>query len=945
MPQERTAQVVMPWQKFIGPNLGYLQELYEQYRQDPSGMDPRIQELFARWGAPPLASDAVSMPVDLSVAAVRWSDEWADARKAVAAGKLARNLRTYGHLAAKINPLDEAPVQMPLFDLETYRLTEEDLRRMPAKIVWEDAPDNIQNGLQAIDRLKKIYTRSLAYEFDHVHHSEERVWLYRMVESGAIHRFLSTHERIQLLKRLTEVEGFEKFLQRTFVGQKRFSIEGLDALVPLLDEIIRLGAAGGVRHVMIGMAHRGRLNVLAHILGKPLEVIFGEFHTAPNKDLVPSEGSMGMNYGWTGDVKYHLGANRALQTGDRVRMRLTLANNPSHLEFVDPVVLGFARASQERREAAGPPVQDVTKAFAILIHGDAAFSGEGVVAETLNLSQLKGYHTGGSIHVIANNQLGFTTEKADARSTKYASDLAKGFEIPIVHVNADDIEACLMAARLACEYRARFHKDFLIDLVGYRRLGHHEMDDPSVTQPQMYEKINRHPTARAIYADTLRAAGLVTEQQIAEMADEVEQRLKDAYEKTKERRDEVFVTPSDWEIEQDADTSVPLDKLREINRALLRRPEGFSIYPKLERILSRREHALDEGGKVDWALAETLAFATILADGRPIRLTGQDSERGTFAQRHLVLHDIKTGESYSPLHLLPQARASFSIHNSPLSEASVLGFEYGYDVFADDTLVLWEAQYGDFANVAQVIIDQFIAAGLAKWGQHSGLVMLLPHGYEGQGPEHSSARLERFLQLAAENNVQIANLTTAAQYFHMLRRQAVLLAQNKARPLILMTPKSLLRNPYTASPPERFSEGRFFPVIEPSAEQPEQEAAQVKRLICCSGKVAIDLQSALDQAARPWLRILRVERLYPFPEEEIARAVARYSNLEEVVWVQEEPQNMGAWFFVEPQLRGIVSGRIPLRYIGRPRRSSPAEGLPDVHDLEQSRIVDEALRP
>ena len=750
------------------------------------------------------------------------------------------------------------------------------------------------------------------------------------------------------MHRLTEVEHFEKFLHRTFVGQKRFSIEGLDILVPMIDEIVREGAENGARDVMIGMAHRGRLNVLAHVLGKPYEEIFSEFHTAPNKELVPSEGSMGINYGWTGDVKYHLGANRALREGNSVGTRLTLANNPSHLEFVNPVVEGFARAAQEDRSQTGAPKQDVSRAFAILVHGDAAFPGEGIVAETLNLSRLPGYQIGGPIHIIANNGIGFTTESSDARSTKYASDLAKGFEIPVVHVNADDPEACLAAVYLACEYRRTFNKDFLIDLCGYRRFGHNEMDDPEVTQPQMYAEVREHPTVRTIYAQTLQSEGLVTEDEIKEMGHTVQEELQTAYENLKQRRNgDRAEIPEKEKVSKrlpKIKTAVPLEVLREINSDLLKRPEGFKPYPKLERILKRRANALDDNGKVDWALAETLAFATILADGRAVRLTGQDVERGTFAHRHLVLHDVETGETFSPLQILPQARASFAIHNSPLSEASALGFEYGFNVFSPETFVLWEAQYGDFANAAQVIIDQFVAAGRAKWRQRSGLVMLLPHGYEGQGPEHSSGRMERFLQSAGENNWTIANLTSAAQYFHILRRQAMLGGREEARPLVIMTPKSLIRNPRTASKGTELSEGQFQFLLE----QPLTEAKRnsVKRLIFCTGKVAIDLETEMDERGPDdfaWLHIIRMEQLYPFPEEEVIDAIRRFNNVQEVVWVQEEPQNMGAWTYMEPRLRAATNEQLPVRYIGRPRRSSPAEGLPDVHNVEQDRIVKEAL--
>lgn len=700
---------------------------------------------------------------------------------------------------------------------------------------------------------------------------------------------------------------------------------------------------------MIGMAHRGRLNVLAHVLGKPYEAIFSEFHHAPNKELVPSEGSMGINYGWTGDVKYHLGGNREVDPEDPKPTHLTLANNPSHLEFVNPVIEGYARAAQDDRSQAGYPVQDVSKALAILIHGDAAFPGEGIVAETLNLSRLRGYNTGGTIHIIANNQLGFTTHSLDSRSTTYASDLAKGFEIPVVHVNADDPEACLAAVRLAFEYRRKFGKDFLIDLIGYRRFGHNEMDDPVATQPRMYDKVHRHPTLRTLYADRLKAEGVISDEEIQSKEKEIQEQLSKAYQKVKDVREkEPEETDSPHEKIPgplpDVDTGVSMTTLREINQDLLKWPDGFKVYPKLEKVLQRRAATLEEDNQVDWALAETLAFATILKDGTGIRFTGQDTERGTFAHRHLVLHDPETGETHCPLHTIPQAQAAFGIYNSPLSEASVLGFEYGYNVFNPDALVIWEAQFGDFANTAQVIFDQFLSAGRAKWAQTSSLVMLLPHAYEGQGPEHSSARLERFLQMAAENNWVVANVTSAAQYFHLLRRQAAIIGTNEARPLILMTPKSLLRNKRTLSPSSVFEKGRFHPVLEERLTGKRSQT--VKRLILASGKVAVDLETKLEEMEKKpeWVHILRVEQLYPFPKDEIRSVLSRMKNLQEVVWLQEEPKNMGSWSYMEPRIRDTVS-EVKIRYIGRPERSSTAVGQPDVHDAEQERILTEALNP
>lgn len=945
MPMKNTANNRSPWHSFYGPNLGYIYEQYDAFQSDPNSVEPELRELFEQWGAPPqeeqIESYAPAIPAASGPAASQ-ENQWEMTNKAVEAGRLVRNIRTFGHLAANIDPIEGAPGEPPSLALSEYNLTEKDLETIPAKLVWKDAHDDIHTALDAVKRLREIYTSTLGFEFDHVHNIEERKWLLDYVESGQLQKPLNKDKKIDLLERVTQVEGFEQFLQRTFVGQKRFSIEGVDALVPMLDELVVQVVQQGTRGVLIGMAHRGRLNVLAHVLGKPYQTIFSEFHRSPNKELVPSEGSMGINYGWTGDVKYHLGANRSLTKGKTVA-KIRLANNPSHLEFVNPVVAGFTRAAQENRENAGYPIQDVKKALAVFVHGDAAFPGEGVVPETLNLSQLRGYQTGGSVHIIANNRIGFTTQSYDSRSTLYASDLAKGFEIPIVHVNADDIEACIGAVRMACAYREKFNKDFLIDLIGYRRLGHNEMDDPMVTQPLMYHKVNNHPTLRKVYADKLEKEGIVTAEKSKEILDKVQTNLKKAYEKMESE----LMSPISHDQETNPmygiETSVPENKLKEINADLLKYPEGFSVYPKLDRILKRRENAFDDGGKIDWALAETFAFATILADGTPIRMTGQDSERGTFAHRNLVLHDPNTGKKHIPLHTIPQAKASFAVHNSPLTETAVLGFEYGYDVYAQDTLVIWEAQFGDFANVAQVIIDQFIAAGRAKWGEKSELILLLPHGYEGQGPEHSSARLERFLQQAAEYNWTVVNVTTAAQYFHVLRLQAARIAHEAWRPLIVMAPKSLLRNPRVASKTEAFSNGKFSTILEQPGLGKNKE--RIERILLCSGKIAVDLEAELDshEDAKDLLHIIRVEQLYPFPKKEIQEIFSRYSNLKEIVWVQEEPKNMGSWMYIEPRLREIAPNGVPVKYIGRPDRSSPSEGSSEIHNIEQNRILTESL--
>jgi 2-oxoglutarate dehydrogenase E1 component len=946
------------WDIFYGPNAGYALELYERYQRDPASVDAATRAIFEHMRAmpdgaangstngvtPTITSEPPQTPRQPGAPVVAATQ---DVVKIVLAARMARSIREYGHLAAHIDPLGSAPPGDPMLDPATHGLTEADLEALPAAIVWPNAGPEAGSCRDALERLRAIYCGTIGYDFDHVQNFEERTWLHEAVEAGAHWEPLDIDEQRDLLARLSEVEGFEHFLHTTFPGQKRFSIEGLDMLVPMLDELIRSAAEAGVREVLLGMAHRGRLNVLAHVLGKPYAAILAEFHLAPNKDLVPSEGSMGINYGWTGDVKYHLGARRTLREGVPATIQLTMANNPSHLEFVNPVVEGFTRAAQDNRSAPGAPAQNPDAAWAIVIHGDAAFPGEGVVAETLNLSRLAGYRTGGTIHLIANNQVGFTTDPDEARSTLYAGDLAKGFEIPILHVNADDPAACLAAVRLARMYRARFHRDFLIDLIGYRRWGHNEGDEPAFTQPLLYERIATHPTVRALYAKELVAEGVVSAEEADGMLREAEAKLRQAAEEVKTGRyqpEQAILRESSPPSSYQA--AVPEARLRELNTALLARPQGFTPNAKLERLLQRRSEALEREGGVDWAHAEALAFAATLAEGVPIRLSGQDTERGTFSQRHLVLHDAQTGGRYIPLQAIPQARASFAVYNSPLSEAAVIGFEYGYSVHAPQTFVLWEAQFGDFANAGQALIDQFLVAARAKWRQLPSLTLLLPHGYEGQGPEHSSGRIERYLQLAAEDNLRIANCTTAAQYFHLLRAQAASLADSP-RPLVLFTPKSLLRNPLAASSLRDLAKGNFQPVLADALERETSadEREGVRRLILCSGKVAIDLVGAAREqpAMAQVVAVARVEQLYPFPERDLERLFSSYRDVREIVWLQEEPRNMGAWSFMEPHLRAMLPATATLRYVGRPERASVAEGDAEMSLLEQGRILDEVF--
>ncbi|MGH7534676.1 MAG: multifunctional oxoglutarate decarboxylase/oxoglutarate dehydrogenase thiamine pyrophosphate-binding subunit/dihydrolipoyllysine-residue succinyltransferase subunit, partial [Gemmatimonadales bacterium] len=723
-----------------------------------------------------------------------------------AAMALVKAFRMHGHLAADLDPLGTPPIGDPALDPGPLGLTPEVMAVIPAKVLRIAVPG--RTLAEALPHLQRTYCGTMAYEIEHIGTHEERVWLREKIESEAYRQPISTEEQRRLLQRLTQVEALEKFLHKAYLGQKRFSIEGVDTLVPMLDLTIERAAEAGARDVVIGMAHRGRLNVLAHTVGRPYETIFAEFEGGRHVEA----GQMTPE-GGTGDVKYHHGAEGAYVTGQGKAITVSLSPNPSHLEYVSPVVDGRARAKQTQRRGREAH-HDPTVALPVVIHGDAAFAGQGVVAETLNLGALKGYRTGGTLHLITNNQVGFTTDMGDARSTRYASDLAKGFDIPIVHVNADDPEACLSAVRLAMAYRDRFYQDVVIDLVGYRRHGHNEGDEPAYTQPVMYQRIRSLPTVRERYARVLVTAGVMTQEEADREAADAYQRLVDIQQsfkasmsKTTTKEHAVRVGLAGQEVE----TALSAEFLTALNEQLLAWPEGFTVHPKLQKQLERRRTALGPEGGIDWAHAETLALASLLTEGVPVRLTGQDTERGTFSQRHLVLHDANTGEAITPLKRLPGALAPIELHNSPLSEVGTLGFEYGYSAAAPDSLVLWEAQFGDFVNAAQVIVDQFISAGLAKWGLTTRLTLLLPHGYEGQGPEHSSARMARFLHLSAEGNIRVANCTTPAQYFHLLRRQA---KRSRQRPLVLFTPKSLLRHPLVLSELKEFQDVGFQEVLD-----------------------------------------------------------------------------------------------------------------------------------
>jgi 2-oxoglutarate dehydrogenase E1 component len=947
---------------FQGVNAAYVRELYEKYLRDPHSVDPATREFFDRSPSPVGFGEPSSPPLgeagppegegEAALAPRSYRGRRPDDEilcKAVGAFNLAQSIRRYGHLAAQIDPLGSRPLGDPALEPATHGVTEDDLRSLPASLVTGPVAEGAASVAEVVDRLRQLYCATTGYDFAHIFLPEERHWLRHAVETGRFRAPLDPIDPVALLDRLTQVEAFEKFLHRSFPGKTRFSIEGLDMLVPILDEVVSEAAEAGLRQAFIGMAHRGRLNVMAHVLGKPYEQILAEFKD-PARSTLDIEGVH-----WSGDVKYHLGASRAIGGGEAVALVVSMPPNPSHLEAINPVLEGMARAAGTEAHHRGAPAFNPDSVLPILIHGDAAFPGQGGVAETLNLHRLAGYTTGGTIHIIANNQIGFTTDPSDTCSTLYASGLARGFKIPIIHVNADDPEAAVASARLAFAYRAKFKRDVLIDLIGYRRYGHNEGDEPSFTQPLMYRKVAEQATVRERWARTLESRGVIepgrADAMLAARMDDLQRRLETLDpEKHYKEPTPVVAAPGTAARVQ---TAVPLERLRELNEHLLTVPEGFTIHRKLERPRERRRHVFDSPAErtVDWAAAEELAFASILADGVPIRLTGEDVERGTFSHRHAVLYDWNNGRRFTPLQELPQARAAFEIRNSPLTENATVGFEYGYNVQTPERLVIWEAQYGDFINGAQLMLDEFVLSARAKWGQEPSLVLLLPHGYEGQGPDHASGRPERFLQLAADINMRVANCTTAAQYFHLLRRQAALLTADPL-PLVVLTPKSLLRHPLVSSPPRDLAEGRWLQVIDDpdiSATRSTGErsgaarrAEDVRRLILCTGKVGVDLLTSPNRSTTPAVAVCRVEQIYPLPVRDILAAIEGYPSLEEVVWVQEEPENMGAWDFVRPSLEGLAGSR-RLAVLARPRSSSPAEGSAARHAQNQARLIKQAF--
>ena len=907
-------------------------DFYESVATD-LGLDPSTVTAAhaAAASAPPLAA-----PGTTAAPAVAAKPDMELLQAVQAATSLLKAYRTHGHLAARLDPLGSEPKGDPAIQPENVGLTPELMSQIPAEILRIGVEG--ETLLEALPRMREAYCGTIAYQIEHLSSHQQRMWLRDMIETGWHRKPLEPEEKHELLNRLIQVFSFERYLEKAYLGQKMFSIEGLDAVVPMLDEVFEMAHTEGAHDVVIGMAHRGRLSVLAHNIGRPVEAILAEFEGAKAIEAVKSLAAIPT--GGTGDVKYHYGHGGVFATRDGSEIGVRLYPNPSHLEYVDPVVTGAARAAQTSRQN-GHLEHDPMAAVPVLLHGDAAFPAQGVVAETLNLQSLKGYATGGTVHIIQNNQIGFTTDPEESRSTPYAADMAKGFNVPIIHVNADDPEACVAAVRLAMAYRERWGRDVVIDLIGYRRFGHNETDEPAYTQPLMAAKIKEHPPVSQVYAEALVKEGIATPDEVEERTDERQKALKAAHDDLRQKIESgEYADPTatgtgelDRTRSPSVETAVPEEKLRKLNEALLRVPDSFTIHRKLRKPLSKRLDAMNDGG-IEFGHAEELALASLLTEDVHVRFTGQDTERGTFSNRHLVLHDEKTGLRYAPIQNLEEANAPLELHNSPLSESACLGFEYGYSAASPDSLILWEAQFGDFGNSAQVIIDSFIVSAEAKWGQTSRLTLLLPHGYEGGGPEHSSARIERFIQLAAEGNIRIANPSTAGQYFHLLRRQAHI---QKARPMVVFTPKGLLRLPRATSRLEDLTSGSFqFVIDDPHAEGRKEK---VERLALCSGKIYYDIDAAPKREETENVGVARAELLYPFAKEQLTELIGSYPNLKEIVWVQEEPRNMGAWSVMQRRLPDLLPEGVELGYVGRPPRASPGEGYAVAHTKEQERIV------
>ncbi|MDT8406969.1 MAG: 2-oxoglutarate dehydrogenase E1 component [Methylococcales bacterium] len=919
-----------------GSNAAYIEGLYESYLDDPEAVPETWRHHFAK--LPNTQPDIAHGPVVARFAALAQQSHGrlaklqgfteASVKKQASVSRLINQYRSSGHLIANNNPLahEESPLP-PEFAPASYGLTELDMDTVfdPGKL---DGADKM--SLRAIlSALKRIYCGHLAVEYMHITDADIRSWLKNHLESGKTLYQPTPEDKHIILEQLIAAEAIENYLHRTFVGQKRFSLEGGETLIPMLDQLIQRAAANKTKEIVIGMAHRGRLNVLVNILGKNPAQLFEEFkggsHTLP-----------GMS---SGDVKYHMGFSSDLETGaDPVHV--TLAFNPSHLEIINPVVAGSVRARQDRHGA-----NSINTVLPVLIHGDAAFAGQGVVMETLNMSATRGFSIGGTVHIVINNQIGFTTSNPkDARSTRYCTDVASLVQAPVFHVNGDEPEAAFSAIRMALDFRMRFNRDVVIDLICYRRLGHNEADEPSATQPMMYQTIRNHPTTRQLYAQRLVQQGVVDAQQDKALEADYIKKLEAGQVVSRPLLDEKVYSYSalwtpfinqKWTVA--CKTALSLEQIRNLSEKLQQLPPSFELHPRVAKIMESRRKMAAGAQELDWGYAENLAYASLLVEGFPVRLTGQDVGRGTFFHRHAVLHNQLDESTFLPLNQLTETQARCQIYDSLLSEAGVLGFEYGYSTTAPNALVIWEAQFGDFVNGAQVVIDQFISSGESKWGRLSGLVMLLPHGYEGQGPEHSSARLERFLQLCAEHNLQVCVPSTPAQIFHLLRRQVI---RGYRKPLVVMSPKSLLRHKLAVSSLEDLSRGKFQLVI---GELDELDADAIQRLVLCAGKVYYDLLEARREQALKHVAIIRVEQLYPFPQAALARQLAHYRNLQDVVWCQEEPQNQGAWYQLRHYLTDTLSDGLALHYAGRPPSASPAVGNFKKHLEQQHAVVNSAL--
>ena len=924
---------------YYGANAAFLEELYERFLKDPDKVPAQWRERFQTLQRQiPGITDVPHREIQEQFrqlvrhrpTTVLEAVPETLCQKQIAVNRLIDQYRLLGHLIADNNPLPLSPKPyLPELDPTFYGLNDADLdTEFDASLLAGCHTLTLRDILQ---RLKRTYCGAIGSETMHILESEIRAWLQERLETSQAQIELSPEQKRWLLKLLTAAEGIEKYLHRRYVGQKRFSLEGGESLIPLLDEIIQHGGEAGIREVVLGMAHRGRLNVLINILGKQPSALFEEFEGKAK----PSEGT-------SGDVKYHMGFSSDVATpGGPVH--LALAFNPSHLEVIDPVVEGSVRARQDR---IGKNAHN--QILPLLVHGDAAFAAQGVVMETLQMAQTRAFHTGGTVHIVVNNQIGFTISNPfDARSTTYATDVAKMVEAPIFHVNGDDPEAVLYVVQLALDYRMTFNRDVVIDLICYRRHGHNEADEPAVTQPVMYSMIRKHPSVRQLYAKKLIEEGIISADEPEEMEQEYISALEKGGPVLRPMLENSFNTHkvawsqylhSRWNVPYDS--SVPLAKLRELAEMWLELPQGFELHPRVAKIWENRRKMTAGALPVDWGYAENMAYATLLADRKAVRLTGQDAGRGTFFHRHGIIYHHHTGEPYIPLKKIAyHYQTRFFLYDSLLSEEGVLGFEFGYSTAEPESLVIWEAQFGDFANVAQVVIDQFISSGEAKWGRLSGLVLFLPHGYEGQGPEHSSARLERFLQLCAEDNLQVCIPTTPAQIFHLLRRQML---RPYRKPLITLTPKSLLRHRLAVSNLDELCEGRYQLVID---EIDPIEKQKVYRVILCSGKIYYELLESRRQEDIDDIAILRLEQLYPFPTEALQEALAQYPNLKELVWCQEEPQNQGAWYQIRHRFLQALQPKVKLTYVGRPLHAAPAEGYFHMHVEQQRAIINAALHP